>query len=72
LTGIYVGVAVVALLRFLRSRERKLLPVLLLFTLLALAHFGELSTRAAGLLHLAAGLAGLGLVFLLAPHPRNQ
>jgi hypothetical protein len=67
--GIYVGVLVVALLRFVRTRERRLLPVLALFALLAAAQVCEPYSRWRAFWHLAAGGAGLAVVFTLAPHP---
>jgi hypothetical protein len=69
MAGVYVGVLVVALLRFIRSRERKLVPVLALFALLAVAQACEPYGRARPFWHFAAGLAGLALVFTLAPQP---
>ena len=67
--GIYVGVLVVALLRFIRTRERRLQPVLALFAFLAVAQTSEPYSRWRPFWHLAAGGAGLVLVFSLAPHP---
>jgi hypothetical protein len=70
--GIYVGVLVVALLRFIRTRERRLVPVLALFALLAVAQACEPYSRWRVVWHLAAGVAGLSLVFSLAPHPPTR
>jgi hypothetical protein len=70
--GIYVGVLLVALLRFVRTRERRLVPVLALFALLAIAQTREPYSRWTGLCHLAAGFSGLALVFSLAPHPPGR
>jgi hypothetical protein len=71
-TGIYVGVLVVALLRYVRTRERRLVPVLALFALLAVAQASDPYSRWRALWHLAAGGAGLALVFSVAPHPPTR
>jgi len=72
LGGVYVGVLAVALLRFVRSRERRLVPVMVLFALLAVAQTREEWQWSRPLWHLAAGLAGLAVVFTVAPHPPTR
>jgi hypothetical protein len=72
LGGIWVGVLVVALLRFVRSRERRLIPVMALFALLAIAQTREPWSWSRPLWFLAAGGAGLALVFSAAPHPPTR
>jgi uncharacterized membrane protein YfbV (UPF0208 family) len=66
-TGFFVAAAVVALLQFLRVRDRRLLPLVALFTLRAAARFlGE--TSATGVVaDLLAGCAGLALLYWLSP-----
>ncbi len=69
MTGFYVACTVVALLQFLRLRDRRLLALLVMFALRSLScHVGELSAtgRAADLL---VGGAGLTLVYWLSPRP---
>jgi len=67
MVGFYVAATVVTLLQYLRLRQKKLLPLLVLFTLLAVAHArGEWDTwgRRA---HFGAGAAGLVLLVMLSP-----
>ena len=70
--GIYVGVLVVAGIRYWRTREPKLLLVMALFALLAAAQMGSLSRRMSGVFHIGAGLAGCAIVFLLAPYAERS
>jgi hypothetical protein len=70
--GIYVAVVVAAFLRYLQTRERKLLLVLVLFGLIAVAQSEGHSRRFAGVFHLAAGLTGCALVVTLAPYPPRR
>jgi hypothetical protein len=66
--GFFVAAMVVTLLQFLRLRDRKLLPLLALFAFqaAALSDF-ECPPNA---YHLAAGAAGLVMLFVLSPrHP---
>jgi hypothetical protein len=64
LAGFFVAALVVALMQFVRTRERRLIPLLALFACLAVAHSKE-DWRAARQWHLAAGLAGLVLVVVV-------
>ncbi|MFI5183491.1 MAG: hypothetical protein ACHQNV_03765 [Vicinamibacteria bacterium] len=66
LAGFFVAATVVTLLQFLRLRDRRLLPLLALFACLALAH-AQADWYAARPYHLAAGIAGLVLLFVLSP-----
>jgi hypothetical protein len=70
--GIYLGVLVVAGLRYVRTREPRLLFVLLFVALVALAQQDGLRRCWEGTFHLAAGLAGCALTFALAPHPPQR
>lgn len=70
--GVYVGAAVATLIRFIQSRERKLLPVLALFVLVAIALTRTPGSRSASLWHIAAGLSGLAVVFAVAPRPPSR
>ena len=67
MAGLYVGALVVALLQYLRFRERRLLALMALLTLLAMAHLRGLSWAWANALHIGAGIAALALVFVLSP-----
>ena len=68
LVAFYLAAAAVALWQFVRTRDRRLMPLLLLFALLALAHVrGEWDTWGR-LCHYLAGACGLGLLLLLSPH----
>jgi hypothetical protein len=67
LVGFFVASAVTTLVQFLRVRERRLLPLLALFALLAMAHFlgeGDAWGRA---FHYAAGAAGVVQLVVLSP-----
>jgi len=69
LTAFFVAAAVVTLVQWLRVRERRLLPLLALFALLAVAHY-QRDWAAARPYHFAAGVAGLVLLLMLSPrHP---
>ena len=72
MAGAYVGVLVVALVRFIQSGERRLFPVMLLFALLAVASTREPGSRAASLWHLAAGLSGVAVVVAMASRPPSR
>jgi hypothetical protein len=64
LQAFFVAATVVTLLQWLRVRERRLLPLLALFALLAAAHHQD-DWRLARGFHLAAGAAGLILLAML-------
>jgi Flp pilus assembly protein TadB len=66
LAGFFVAGTVVILLQFIRVKEWRLLPLLALFACLALAH-AQVDWYAARPYHLAAGIAGLVLLFVLSP-----
>lgn len=70
MTGFFVAAMVVALVRYLRTRERLILPLLALFTCLALAHSREWWDVWNMRWHLAAGVMGLWLLVLVGPRPR--
>jgi Na+-driven multidrug efflux pump len=63
----FFSATVVTLLQYMRLREKRLLPLAFLFALTAAAHcFTE--THALWILfHVAAGCAGLVLLFMLSP-----
>lgn len=64
LQAFYVAATVVALLQFLRVRDKRLVPLVLMLAFLAIAHIrGE--WFAARPWHYLAGLAGLALVALI-------
>jgi hypothetical protein len=66
-----VAATVVTLLQWLRVRERRLLPLLALFALLAVAH-SRGDWYAARPWHIAAGAAGLVLLAMLSPRPQGR
>jgi hypothetical protein len=63
-----VAATVATLVQWLRLRRRRLLPLLAMFALLALAHF-QADWFAARGYHYAAGVAGLLLLVGLSPRP---
>ena len=67
LQAFFVAATVITLLQWLRLHEKRLLPLLALFALLAAAHHQD-DWRAARSLHLAAGVAGLVLLLMLSKH----
>jgi hypothetical protein len=66
LQGFFVAATVVTLVQWLRLKDRRVLPLLAMFALLALAHFQNEWFASRGY-HLAAGVAGLVLLFMLTP-----
>ena len=60
----YVAAAVVALLQYVRVRDRRLLPLMAMFALLAAAH-DQSDWFVARRLHFAAGACGLLLLGML-------
>ena len=66
LVGFFVAATVVALMQLVRTRERRLVPLLVLFACLAAAH-AQTDWHAARPWHLAAGFAGLVLLVVLPP-----
>jgi hypothetical protein len=70
MAGFFVGATVVTLLQWVRTRERRLLPLLALFLLLAWGYACEQGDPWRHRFHVAAGGAGLALVAMLSPrHP---
>ena len=65
MVGFFVAASVVTLMQFLRVRDPRVLLLLVLFVCLAGAHSLDWSDPWKDRLHLAAGLAGLGLVLVL-------
>ena len=72
MAGFFVAATVVTLLQYLRLREWRLLPLLTLFVLLALAHSRETGDPWARRFHFAAGGAGLALLAALSPRPQRR
>ena len=62
MSGFYVAAAVVTLVHWLRMKDRRLLPLLGLFTLMAAAHAFEWWHQYHYFLELAAIVCGLGLL----------
>jgi hypothetical protein len=58
---------VVTLLQYLRVRDRRLLPLLALFALLALGHFRGAGDGWGRLAHFGAGAAGLAVLVMISP-----
>jgi len=71
LVGFFVAATFVTLLQYLRMKEKRLLPLLAFFALLAMAH--AFPGPASAWLHAAAGAAGLTLLVVLSPrHPKHR
>ena len=67
LVAFFVAATVVALLQYLRLRDRRALPLLAMFALLALGHFRGAWDGWGRVFHLAAGVAGLGALVAVSP-----
>ena len=72
MVGFFVAATAVTLIQYLRHRERRMLPLLALFVLLAAAHSRLDGDPWGGRLHLAAGTAGLALLALLSPRAQRR
>ena len=70
--GIYVGALAVAVLQYLRHRERRLIPLVVLLACLAVAHARDVPRPWPLFGHVGAGLAGLALAYVLAPRAANR
>lgn len=70
--GFYVSATVVTLVQYLRVKERRLLPLMALFALLALGHFLGEWDRWGRLCHFGAGTAGLVLLLMLSPRQQTH
>ena len=69
LVAFFVASAVVTTLQYLRVRERRFLPLVAMFLLLAAGHFRGDRDRWGRFFHFAAG--GAGLATLVAISPRH-
>ena len=72
MVGFFVAATVVTLVQYLRHRERRMLPLLVLFVLLAVAHSRPPGDPWGRGFHLAAGTAGLGVLVMLSPRPARR
>jgi hypothetical protein len=81
MVGFFVAATVITLVQYVRLRhdagrrsglERRLLPLLALFVLLALAHSRGAGDPWGPRFHLAAGTAGLAQLILLTPRPARR
>ena len=73
MVAIFVASAVVTLLQFLRLRDRRLLPLMALFALLAAGSFRGIHDGWGRAFDYAAGVAGLALLVMLSPrHPASR
>jgi hypothetical protein len=67
MTGLFVAAALVTLAQYFRIRERRLLPIALLFALAAVGQSQD-ELVLARRWHAAAGACALVLVVMLSPH----
>jgi hypothetical protein len=72
MVGFFVAATVVTLVQLFRLHDRRLLALLALFVLLALAHSRPPGDAWGRRYHLAAGTAGLALLVLLSPRPARR
>ena len=72
MVGFFVAATVVTVAQYLRHHERRMLPLMALFVLLAVAHSREAADPWGGRFHLAAGTAGLGLLAMLSPRTQRR
>ncbi len=71
MASFFIAATVVTLLQYLRLREPRLLPLLLLFLCLAVAESRE-HWYEARRFRLAAGFSGLVLLYALSPHHHHR
>ncbi|HEY7512035.1 MAG TPA: hypothetical protein VIG50_17375 [Vicinamibacteria bacterium] len=67
LVAFFVAATVVTLLQLLRLRDRRALPLLAMFALLALGHFRGAGDGWGRLFHFGAGAAGLAALVAVSP-----
>ena len=72
MVGFFVAATLVTLVQFFRLHDRRLLALLAVFVLLALAHSRPPGDAWGQRYHLAAGTAGLALLVLLSPRPARR
>jgi len=72
MVGFFVGAGVATTLLFLRTREKRLIVLVLMFLALGAAHSLDWQSPWKDRLHYAAGFLGLGLALLIAPSPRGR
>jgi hypothetical protein len=72
MVGFFVAATVVTLVQYLRHHERRMLPLLALFVLLAGAHSRGAWDPWGPRLHLAAGTAGLAMLVMLSPRTQRR
>jgi uncharacterized integral membrane protein len=66
LEAFYVAATLVVLIQFVRLRDLRIVPLLLVFACLAVAHH-QLDWFAARPWHFAAGVSGLAMLVVLSP-----
>jgi hypothetical protein len=69
MAGLYVGALAVAVVQLVRSRDRRLIPLLVMLALLAASHARGLSDRWTTAAHAGAALAGFALALVVPPRP---
>jgi len=67
MAGLYVGALAVAVVQLVRSRDRRLIPLIVMLALLSLARAPGVEHRWSTLGHVGAALAGLALALVI-PH----
>jgi hypothetical protein len=72
MTGFYVAATVVTLLQFVRLRDKRLVPLMLLFAFAAGSRHFDCWGFWAQLLDLVSGTSALALLFALSPRHTNR
>ena len=70
MVGFFIAATVVALMQLLRTRDRRVLPLLLLFVCLAQAHSRDWRDPWRDRFHFLAGGCGLVLLLMLGSAPK--
>ena len=69
MVGLYVGALAVAVVQLVRSRDRRLIPLVAMLAFLAAAQARGVTDRWSTAGHVGAALAGLTLALVVPPRP---